>query len=186
MRQRRLAIGVGALALAVAGCGGADRGGDRADPTTPATQAGGGAACAERLTFSETAWEAAPTSSPAATPGTVQWQARFTFANPNPFEVRLTDAVIVLEILTSDGHHGSTGRTSFREAAAATIASRASLEKVATAWMRDNKIPETTQLYVTTAATVAGATCAVPVERVSTTPPSPQVFTLPDCGSESC
>ena len=152
---------------------------------TAPTPAGGGAACGERLAFSETAWEAAPTSSPAATPGTAQWQAHFTFTNPNPFEVRLSEAVVVLEILTSDGHHGSTGRTSFAEATAS-IAPRASRERVATAWMRDNKIPQTTQLYVATTATVGGATCAVPIERVSTTPPSPQVFTLPDCGSESC
>lgn len=116
----------------------------------------------------------------------MQWQARFTFGNPNALDVRLSGAVVVLEIDTSDGHRAGSGRTAFVDAEEATVGPRSSLERTARAWMRDNKIPKTIQIYVTTAATIGGSTCAVPIERVSTTPPSPQVFTLPDCGSESC
>lgn len=183
MIGRRL-VGVGGVALLLASCSSGGDDGDRAGPA-PTGGAAAPTACAERLGFSETSWEAVPVP-PNAPAGTVLWQARFTFSNPNPVDVRLSDAVVVLELDSSDGHRAGAGRTAFRDTAAATVAPRSTVERVAQAWMRDNKIPKTTQLYLATEATVDGRTCSVAVERVSTTPPSPQVFTLADCGSESC
>ncbi|MFP5318814.1 MAG: hypothetical protein ACLGI2_11050 [Acidimicrobiia bacterium] len=184
MRGRRL-FGVGGLALLLAACssGGGDDG-DLAGPS-PTGAAAEPSACVERLGFSETSWEAVP-NAPNATAGTVLWQAAFTFTNPNPVDVRLSDAVVVLELDSADGHRAGAGRTAFRDPAPATVTPRSTVERVAQAWMRDNKIPKTTQLYLATEATVEGRTCSVPIDRVSTTPPSPQVFTLADCGSESC
>lgn len=184
MIGRRL-VGVGGVALVLAAsCSSGGDDGDRAGPATT-----GGAAgpipCAERLGFSETSWVVVP-SAPNAPPGTVLWQARFTFSNPNPVDVRLSDALVVLELDGSDGRRAGVGRTAFRDTAAATVARRSTVERLAQAWMRDSKIPRTTQLYVATEATVDGRACSVPIDRVSTTPPSPQVFTLADCGSEAC
>lgn len=177
-------VGLGLVAVLAAGCSGGGGDGEPASAPSP-RGAAGDSACAQRLSFSETSWEAAPTA-PNVPSGLVMWRAQFTFSNPNPVEVRLSDPVVVLELDSSDGHRAGVGRTSFAQTAAATVAPRSTVEVSAQAWMRDNKIPKTTQVYVATAATVDGTTCAVPIERVSTTPPSPQVFTLPDCGSESC
>lgn len=181
---RRSLAGLSVAGLLLAGCSGGGGG----DGDSPPTSASGGAAdvtaCAERLTFAETSWEAVP--SPGVPPGNVLWQARFTFSNPNPVEVRLSDSIVVLELDSSDGHSAGVGRTAFSDQGAAAVGPRATLERVASAWMRDSKIPKTRQVYVATQATIDGRTCTVPVDRVSTTPPSPQVFTLSDCGSESC
>ncbi|HVL26621.1 MAG TPA: hypothetical protein VM390_00625, partial [Acidimicrobiales bacterium] len=160
-------------------------GGGGAEPRG-ATANGEVEACGERLGFSETPWEPAPRVPPNVPAGTVLWQARFTFTNPNPVEVRLSDAVVILELDSADGHRAGAGRTAFLDPAPAAVAPRSTLERSAQAWLRDGKIPKTTQVYAATQATIGGVACSVAVERVSTTPPSPQVFTLADCGAEPC
>jgi hypothetical protein len=170
------------LALVLAGCAGA--GDDDAptlagQPSTSAPAAAAGPCGLKPLTFTNERW----TGSAAAPPGDggVVWEQTLTFANSNTVPVRLSSLVVHLRLAGSGGYFLKFARSVSRPVPDELVPAGGQQQRVAHAWMAPGNTPATEDVFATTSATVNGADCPVPVERLSTSAVPAHVVALPSC-----
>jgi hypothetical protein len=176
------------LALLLAGCPGCAGGDDGGTPTvaggqpstttaTPATPAGG---CGLKpLTFTNERWTGSSATPPGE--GGVVWEQTLTFSNPNTVPVRLSGIVVHLRLSGSGGYFLKFARSNVRPVADEAIPAGRDQQRVAHVWLAPGNTPATEDLFATTSATVAGAECPVPVERLATGPAPAHIVALPSC-----
>jgi hypothetical protein len=172
------------LALLLAGCAGGDdddattlAGGQPSTTAAPAAPAG---ACGLKpLTFANERWTGSSATPPAE--GGVVWEQVITFSNPNTGPVRLSGIVVHLRLSGSGGYFLKFARTNVRPVADEAIPAGRDQQRVAHVWLAPGNTPATDDLFATTAATVGGAECPVPVERLTTGPAPAHIVALPSC-----
>ena len=172
-----------ALALLLAGCAGGDGDdtttvGAQATTTTPAA-APAGACGLKALTFANESWAAS--TAPAPAEGGVLWEQELIFTNPNPVPVRLSGIVVHLRLAGSGRYFLMFARSNARAVADEAIPAGREQKRFAHVWLAPGNLPATEDLFATASATVAGAECPVPVERLSTSPVPVHVLALPSC-----
>jgi hypothetical protein len=175
------------LVLVACGSGGEGTAGDdalaRPRPSTTSatpTTAAASAPCGLRpLTFQSERWQAGGQGGPGG--AGVLWEQTYTFSNPNTVEVRLQPHTVHLRLTGSLGYFLKMARSSFRPAPDEMVPAGKDQQRVAQVWLEPGNTPATEDVFVTTSARVAGADCAVPVERLSTTAPPGHVLALPTC-----
>jgi hypothetical protein len=172
------------LALFLAGC--ASGGGDDDAPTLagqPSTSVAAPTAagpCGLRpLTFTNERWTASAATPPGE--GGVVWEQTLSFANPNTVPVRLSSLVVHLRLAGSGGYFHKFARSVSRPVPDETIPAGREQQRVAHVWLAPGNTPATEDLFATTSATVNGAECQVPVERLSTSAVPAHVVALPSC-----
>jgi hypothetical protein len=170
------------MAALLVACGGGN-GGDsetvagQATTTAAASQAG---PCGLKpLTFTNERW----TGSTAATPaeGGVVWEQTLSFSNPNTVAVRLSNLVVHLRLSGSGGYFLKFARSVARPVPDESVPAGRDAQRVAHVWLAPGNTPATEDLFASTSATVNGADCPVPVERLSTSPVPAHVLALPSC-----
>ena len=171
------------LALLLAGCGGGDGNGTTSVGAQPSSTAVAGApagACALKpLTFTSERWEGSTAVPPG--PGGVLWDQILTFSNPNTVPVRLSGIVVHLRLAGSEGYFLMLARSTARTVPDEMIPAGRDQQRVAQAWLAPGNRPATEDLFATTSASVGGAECPVPVERLTTGPAPAHVLALPSC-----
>lgn len=190
MRAARLVRGV-AAALVLAACGSETAGGPdeeatrrpRPSTTVAATTTAPTGPCGLRpLTFTSERWQGSPSPSPGG--AGVVWEQAFTFSNPNPVDVRLSSLLVHLRLTGSGGYFLKMARSTFRPVDDEMVPAAGEQQRVAVAWLAAGNTPATEDLFATTSATVAGQECAVPVDRISTSPVPAHVLALQSCQPE--
>jgi hypothetical protein len=109
------------------------------------------------------------------------WEQVITFSNPNTVPVRLSGIVVHLRLSGSGGYFLKFARTNVRPVADEAIPAGRDQQRVAHVWLAPGNTPATDDLFATTAATVGGAECPVPVERLTTGPAPAHIVALPSC-----
>ena len=168
------------LALLLAGCAGGS--GDEAPAggaqvTTTAAPAG---PCGLKpLTFVHERWQAS--ALPAPGEGGVLWEQPLTFSNPNSVPVRLSSIVVHLRLASSNTFFLKFARSAGRPTADEMVPAGGEQLRFAHAWLAAGNTTATEDIFATTSATVGGAECPVPVERLSTGPVPAHVLALQSC-----
>ena len=178
--MRRVAL---LLALSLAACGGGDDSDDTAtvagQPTTTAAAAPAGACGLKPMTFTNERWQGSTAAPPAE--GGVVWEQTLTFSNPNSVPVRLSNVFVHLRLSGSGGYFLKLARSVARPVADEQVPAGRDQQRVLHVWLAPGNTPATEDLYATTSASVGGADCPVPVERLSTSPVPAHVQALPSC-----
>lgn len=178
--MRRVAV---LLALLLAGCAGGDddtptlAGGQPS--TTTAAGAPAGACAVKPLTFVSDRWEGSSAAPPAE--GGVVWEQPLTFTNPNTVPVKLSGLVVYLRLAGPQGYFLKFARTNVRAVADETISAAGEQQRFVHVWLAPGNRPATEDLFATASATVAGAACPVPVERLTNGPAPAHVLAVPSC-----
>ncbi len=182
--MRRVAVLLAAVLLAVTFAGCSSAGDDEttagAAATTTAAPATPAGPCALKpLTFVHERWQASTVPPPGE--GGVLWEQPLTFSNPNPVPVRLSSIVVYLRVAGSNTFFLKFGRSNARSVPDEIIPAGGDQLRMAHAWLATGNTTATEDLFATTAATVGGTECPVPVERLSTSPVPAHVLALPSC-----
>lgn len=171
------------LAVFLAGCASAGND-DAATAGATATTAPGRATpagpCVLRpLTFFHERWQASTAPPPGE--GGVLWEQPLTFSNPNPVPVRLSSIVVHLRLASSNTYFLKFARSNARSVPDEMIPAGGDQQRMAHAWLAPGNTTATEDLFATTAASVGGTECPVPVERLSTSPVPAHVLALQSC-----
>ena len=169
------------LALVLAACAGGGEGGNSAqDSGAPTTTAAATGPCGLKpLDFTAEKWRASQAAPPA--PGGVMWEQEFIFTNPNRVDVRLPPLVVELDLSGADGHFFKAARTVFRPVADELVPAGREQPRFAHAWLAPGSSPTTDSLFGKATATVGGAECPVPIERIVDRPVPAHVQALVSC-----
>jgi hypothetical protein len=171
------------LALFLAACGGGE--GDDSPTvagqpsTTAAASTPAGPCGLKPMTFTNERWQGS--TAPAPGEGGVVWEQTLTFNNPNTVPVRLSSLVVHLRLSGSGGYFLKFARSVARPVPDELVPAGRDQQRVAHVWLAPGNAPATEDLYATTSATVGGADCPVPVERLSTSAVPAHVTALPSC-----
>ena len=168
------------LAVVLAGCAGGGDGdetrtaGGQATTTAPAGPCG-----LKPLGFTHERWQASTLPPPGE--GGVLWEQPLTFSNPNPVPVRLSSIVVHLRLASSNTFFLKFARSTGRPVPDEMIPVGGEQLRFAHVWLAPGHTTATEDVFATTSATVGGAECPVPVERLSTGPVPAHVLALPSC-----
>ena len=169
--------------MLLAACGGSSGSEDRTTPAqapaTTAAPAAAGACGLKPLTFANERWTGS--TAPAPADGGVVWEQTLTFSNPNTVPVRLSSLFVHLRLSGSGGYFLKFARSVGRPVPDEMVPAGRDQARALHVWLAPGNTPATEDLYAVASATVAGAECPVPVERVSTSPVPAHVLALPSC-----
>ena len=168
------------MLLAACGGGNDDTATVAAQPSTTAGAVTPAPACGLKpRPFASERWEGSSVAPPGQ--GGVVWEQVLTFSNPNTVPVRLSGIVVHLRLAGSEGYFLKLARSTARTVPDEMIPAGRDQQRVAQVWLASGNRPATEDLFVTTAANVAGAECPVPVERLTTGPAPAHVLALQSC-----
>ena len=168
------------LAVLLAGCAGGGDGDEAPTAGGSATTIAPAGPCGLKpLTFSHERWQASAVAPPGE--GGVLWEQQLTFSNPNSVPVRLSSIVVHLRLASSNTFFLKFARSNARPVPDEAIPAGGEQLRFAHVWLAPGNTTATEDLFATTSATVGGAECPVPVERLSTAPVPAHVLALPSC-----